>query len=92
MLKHYKFTDCQIRSTSIEMRSYYIFWHKKDYCLLRSAPAIGQFMASKILAEIVDLRRYKSFKKISRHIGIPKEYSAQVTIRFRWELHQEQIE
>lgn len=70
MLDHYEFIDSQIKATSIEIRSYCRFWHKKDYYLLRSVPGIGPITASNILAEIGDLRRFSSFKKLSGYIGI----------------------
>ena len=43
--------------------------HKLDYNLLRSIPGIAGLTAAYILAELGDLRRFTSFKKLASYVG-----------------------
>lgn len=53
-----------------ELRSYCRKNNKKDYYLLKSIPGIGGYLASAILAEAGDLRRFKSEAQFASYIGM----------------------
>lgn len=53
-----------------ELRAYCRKYHKRDYDLLKSIPGVGGFLASAILAEIGDLRRFSSEAQFASYIGI----------------------
>ena len=53
-----------------ELRSYCRKNYKKDYYLLKSIPGIGGYLASAILAEIGDLRRFNTETQFASYIGI----------------------
>jgi transposase len=53
-----------------ELRKYCRQHHKKDYYLLKSIPGIGGYLASAVLAELGDLRRFKNEKYLSSYIGM----------------------
>jgi transposase len=55
---------------SNELRSYCRKYHKKDYYLLKSIPGIGGLLASAILAELGDIRRFNNEKEFSNCIGL----------------------
>lgn len=69
MLSHYEFVDLELKSLSNEMRSYCRKHHKTDYYLLKSVPGIGGLTAAYILAELGDLRRFNSVKKLASYVG-----------------------
>jgi len=60
-LDQYLFIDQQIKQISNQIRAYCRKHYKQDYFLLRSIPGIGKLVASGILSEIGDLRRFKNF-------------------------------
>ncbi|MBK9722665.1 MAG: IS110 family transposase [Saprospiraceae bacterium] len=53
-----------------ELRLYCRKHHKKDYYLLMSIPGIGGYLASAILAELGDIRRFKNEREFSSYIGM----------------------
>lgn len=53
-----------------ELRSYCRKHHKKDYYLLKSIPGIGGYLASAIIAEIGDLRRFSNEAQFASYVGI----------------------
>ena len=53
-----------------ELRAYCRKHHKKDYYLLKSIPGVGGYLASAILAEIGDLRRFNNEAQFASYIGI----------------------
>lgn len=53
-----------------ELRSYCRKHHKKDYYLLKSIPGVGGYLASVILAEIGDLRRFNSETQFASYVGM----------------------
>ena len=55
---------------SNELRKYCRTHFKKDYRLLRSIPGIGGIVASGILSEIGDLRRFGNFKQLAAYVGL----------------------
>jgi transposase len=60
------------------MRAYCRKKNKKDYNLLKSIPGIGGYLASVILAECGDLRRFNNEGQFSSYIGlVPGMYSGE---------------
>jgi transposase len=53
-----------------ELRSYCRKHHKNDYYLLKSIPGVGGYLASAILAEIGDLRRFNNETQFASYVGI----------------------
>ena len=53
-----------------ELRSYCRKHHKKDYYLLKSIPGVGGYLASAIIAEIGDLRRFNNESQFASYVGI----------------------
>ena len=53
-----------------ELRRYCRQHHKKDYYLLKSIPGIGGYLASALLAELGDIRRFDNEKQFSSYIGM----------------------
>lgn len=53
-----------------ELRAYCRKHYKKDYDLLKSIPGVGGYLASAILAEIGDLRRFSSEAQFASYVGI----------------------
>jgi transposase len=53
-----------------ELRKYCRTNYKKDYYLLKSIPGIGGYLASAILAELGDIRRFSNEKQFSSYIGM----------------------
>ena len=55
---------------SNELRAYCRKHHKKDYYLLKSIPGIGGITAAGILAELGDIRRFKSIDELAAIVGL----------------------
>jgi transposase len=53
-----------------QLRSYCRQHHKKDYYLLKSIPGIGGYLASALLGELGDMRRFNNEKEFSSYIGM----------------------
>jgi transposase len=53
-----------------ELRAYCRKHHKTDYYLLKSIPGVGGYLASVILAEIGDLRRFNKSSDFASYVGI----------------------
>jgi len=53
-----------------ELRAYCRKHFKKDYYLLKSIPGIGGYLASAILSEIGDLRRFNTEAQFASYVGI----------------------
>ena len=69
-IRMYKFIKTEYLETANRMRAYCRKNKKKDYYLLKSIPGIGGFLASVILAECGDLRRFNNEKQFSSYIGL----------------------
>lgn len=69
-MKSMEFTYAQYLSIGNELRAYCRKNHKEDYYLLMSIPGIGGFLASAILAECGDLRRFNNEAQLSSYIGV----------------------
>jgi len=63
LLKQYTSLDQMVRDDANQMRAHCKKYLEHDYNLLRSVPGIAGLTASYILAEVGDLRRFRSFKK-----------------------------
>ncbi len=81
-MRSYRFIDKEFRDVSTSLRKYTKQYYKKDYMLLRSIPGIGGIVASGILSELGDLRRFKNIKHLAGYVGIaPGVYQSGDTIR-----------
>jgi len=69
-IRMYKFIKSEYLEIANQMRAYSRKNQKKDYNLLRSIPGIGGYLASVILAECGDLRRFNNERQFSSYIGL----------------------
>ena len=69
-IRMYKFIKSEYLEIANQMRGYCRKTHKKDYYLLKSIPGIGGYLASVILAECGDLRRFDKESQFSSFIGL----------------------
>lgn len=69
-LRSFRFIDKEFRDVSTALRKYTKQYYKKDYMLLRSIPGIGAIVASGILSELGDLRRFKNVKHLAGYVGL----------------------
>lgn len=65
-----KFIKSEYLEIANQMRAYCRKEHKEDYNLLKSIPGIGGFLASVIIAECGDLRRFNTEGQFAGFIGI----------------------
>ena len=68
-MRQYDFIDQELRTVSNQLRAYCRKHYNKDYNLLRSLPGIGGIVASGILGELGDLRRF-NFNQLSGYVGL----------------------
>lgn len=81
-MRSFRFIDQEFRDVSTLLRRYTKIHFKKDYMLLRSIPGIGPIVASGILSELGDLRRFKNIKHLAGYVGLaPGIYQSGDTIR-----------
>lgn len=60
-----------------ELRKYCRTNHKQDYDLLKTIPGIGGYLATAILAELGDIRRFRNEKEFSSYVGmVPGMYES----------------
>jgi transposase len=69
-LRMYEVIHQEYLQLANELRAYCRKHHKKDYYLLKSIPGVGGYLASAILAEIGDLRRFNNEAQFASYIGI----------------------
>ncbi len=69
-LRVYKFIKSEYLEIANQMRSYCRKNNKQDYYLLKSIPGIGGYLASVILAECGDLRRFNTESQFSSFVGL----------------------
>lgn len=69
-MRSFRFIDRELRDVSTALRKYTKQHYGKDYMLLRSIPGIGQIVASGILSELGDLRRFNSIKHLAGYVGL----------------------
>jgi transposase len=73
----FKFIKSEYLEIANQMRAYCRKNNKKDYNLLKSIPGIGGYLASVILAECGDLRRFNNEGQFSSYIGlVPGMYNS----------------
>lgn len=81
-MRSFRFIDREFREVSTLLRRYTKIHFKKDYMLLRSIPGIGPIVASGILSELGDLRRFGNIKHLAGYVGpAPGIYQSGDTIR-----------
>jgi transposase len=69
-MRMYKVIYGEYLSVANELRSYCRKNYKKDYYLLKSIPGVGGYLASAILAEVGNLRRFNSEAQFASYIGL----------------------
>lgn len=69
MLSQYRFLDQEIKSISTDIRAYCKKNLKEDYQLLRSVPGIAGLTAGYLLAELGDIKRFNSLKRLASYVG-----------------------
>ena len=69
-IRMYKFIKSEYLQIANEMRAYCRKNNKTDYYLLKSIPGIGGYLASVILAECGDLRRFNNESQFSSFVGL----------------------
>jgi transposase len=76
-IRMFKFIKSEYLEIANQMRAYCRKNNKKDYNLLKSIPGIGGYLASVILAECGDLRRFNNEGQFSSYIGlVPGMYNS----------------
>lgn len=69
-MRSFRFIDKELRDVSSMIRAYCRKHYKKDYYLLRSIPGIGGIVASGIICELGDLRRFNNIKHLAGYVGL----------------------
>ena len=69
-MRSFRFIDKEFRDVSTSLRRYTKQYYKRDYMLLRSIPGIGGIVASGILSELGDLRRFDNIKHLAGYVGL----------------------
>lgn len=76
-IRLYKFIKLEYLEIANQMRLHCRKNNKKDYYLLKSIPGIGGYLASVIIAECGDLRRFNTEAQFSSYIGlVPGVYNS----------------
>lgn len=68
-LNYFKIVEAELRRVSIKLRAYCRKHYKKDYYLMRSIPGIGPIVASGVLSELGDIRRFNS-RQFASYLGL----------------------
>lgn len=69
-LKIYQCVYQEYLTVANELRAYCRKYLKKDYYLLKSIPGIGGYLASILLAELGDIRRFNKASEFASYIGL----------------------
>ena len=81
-MRSFRFIDQEFRDVSTELRKWTKKYYKEDYLLLRSIPGIGPIVASGILSELGDLRRFDNIKQLADYVGLsPGIYQSGDTLK-----------
>ena len=81
-MRSFRFIDKEFRDVSTELRKWTKKHYKEDYMLLWSIPGIGPIVASGILSELGDLRRFNNIKQLAGYVGLsPGIYQSGDTLR-----------
>lgn len=76
-LRMYKFIKSEYLEIANQMRAYCRKTNKQDYDLLQSIPGIGGYLASVIIAECGDIRRFNTEGQFASFIGlVPGMYNS----------------
>lgn len=96
----FEFVKSAYLESANQLRAYCRKHHKEDYYLLKSIPGIGGFLASVIIAECGDIRRFSNENQFASFIGLvpgihasgESEKSMGITPRSRAQLRSYLIE
>ncbi len=81
-MRTFRFIDREFRDVSTLLRRHTKAHYKRDYMLLRSIPGIGPIVASGILSELGNLRRFNNIKQLAGYVGLaPGIYQSGDTVR-----------
>ena len=81
-MRSFRFIEQEFRDVSTQLRKWTKKYYKEDYMLLRSIPGIGPIVASGILSELGDLRRFRNIKQLAGYVGLsPGIYQSGDTLR-----------
>jgi len=69
-LRVFQLLDREERQVSNELRAYCRKMHHTDYYLLKSIPGIGGILATAIIAELGDIRRFDNERQLANYIGL----------------------
>ena len=69
-IRMYKFIKSEYLEIANQMRAYCRKYHKTNYNLLKTIPGIGGYLASVIIAECGDLRRFNTEGQFASFVGI----------------------
>ena len=69
-LRVYEFIHAEYLQLANDLRAYCRKHHKRDYYLLKSIPGVGGYLASALLAELGDIRRFGSEASFASYIGL----------------------
>jgi transposase len=69
-LRMYQAIKAEYLLLANQLRTYCRKHHKRDYYLLKTVPGVGGYLASAILAEIGDLRRFSNEAQFASYVGI----------------------
>lgn len=69
-IRLYKFIRTEYLEIANQLRAHCRKYHKKDYYLLKSIPGIGGYLASVIIAECGDIRRFNTEGQFASFIGL----------------------
>ncbi|WP_205942955.1 IS110 family RNA-guided transposase [Pedobacter frigidisoli] len=69
-LRVYEFIHTEYLQLANELRSYCRTYHKQDYYLLKSIPGIGGYLASALLAELGNIRRFNNEASFASYVGL----------------------
>lgn len=70
LLRRYDFMKQEMLDISTSLRAYCRKHYKKDYYLLKSVPGIGGIVAAGILAELGNLRKFRSLDHLASYVGL----------------------
>ncbi len=77
LMSRYEFMYRNNLQLSTSIRAYARKHYKQDYYLLKSIPGIGGIVASAVLAEVGDLRRFTRFDHLASYVGfVPGIYQS----------------
>ena len=69
-LRVYEFIHTEYLQLANELRAYCRKHHKKDYYLLKSIPGVGGYLASALLAELGNIRRFSNEASFASYVGL----------------------